>query len=338
VSEPDEATGITAGDADDNRAYLSEVLAEIDEEVRKRRASGDLPVRVERELDELFLAFSPVAGRGGGLGEALRMVDAAAFIDPVVPVGSEKSGGAVVKKGMRKLSLWYVGWITHQVGVFNTAVARSLHLVEDQLGDLRRRFEAQLLPPAQIVDVDSVNRPEAWWVAIATKSLVGARGRVLHAASGDGWLVGVVGEPGVAASGDAPRPGRVDRAELDGTDLREEPLIDHLRATGSGALGGIVLSGVVDGMTGGERQQLLTVILDRLAPDATLVVHSLTPSWWLSDDLPAAADLSSGHPLRPGTWEYLLGTLGFEVELHRGPAAQDYLVTAVLRSGRPRTA
>src|SRR5580692_5287603 len=70
----------------DPRAYVAQVMSEIEDEVRLRRASGDLPPKLERELDELFLAHSPVAGRGGDLTDALRMVDAATFVDPVVPV------------------------------------------------------------------------------------------------------------------------------------------------------------------------------------------------------------------------------------------------------------
>ena len=108
-------------------------MAEIAEEVRVRRASGDLPPKLERELDELFLAHSPVAGRGGDLGDALRMVDAATFIDPVVPVESERAAGAAVKKGMRSLLLWYVGWLTHQMSQSASAVSRALHIVDDRL-------------------------------------------------------------------------------------------------------------------------------------------------------------------------------------------------------------
>ena len=99
----------------DEGASLATVMAEIDQEVRRRRASGDLPARVERELDALFLQYSPVAGRGGCLADALHMVDAAAYIDPVVPVGSEKSGGAVVKKGVRRSACGTWAYITHQV-------------------------------------------------------------------------------------------------------------------------------------------------------------------------------------------------------------------------------
>ena len=39
-------------------------MAEIDAEVARRRASGDLPAGLERELDELFLEFSPVGATG----------------------------------------------------------------------------------------------------------------------------------------------------------------------------------------------------------------------------------------------------------------------------------
>ena len=48
---------------------------------------GRPPISVERELDQLFLAHSPLGGRGAALRDMLRLVDASVFIDPVVPVG-----------------------------------------------------------------------------------------------------------------------------------------------------------------------------------------------------------------------------------------------------------
>ena len=142
---------------------------------------------------------------------------------------------------------------------------------------------------------------------------------------------------GVDAYGVDPRPGLVDRAELDGTDLREEGALEHLRAVEPAALGGIVLSGVVDGMTPGERTQLLEVVCDRLAPDGILVVHSLSPSGWWSEAAPAEADLSPGRPLRAATWPHLLAPLGFEATVTEGPSGTDYLVTAVLARGAAPT-
>ncbi|MGP8058715.1 MAG: class I SAM-dependent methyltransferase [Acidimicrobiales bacterium] len=325
------AAGDGPAAAGDDRAYLVGVMDEIDEEVRRRRASGDLPARVERELDELFLEHSPVAGQGGGLGEALRMVDAAAFIDPVVPVDSAKSGGAVVKKGLRTLSLWYMGYVTHQVSQFATAVSRSLHLLDERVGALQSQLDAQEVPPAPVVEAPGWHNPDAWWVADALAALQPAPGRVLHAAAGDGWLVRVLTAKGVDAYGVDPRPETVDRAELDGTDLREEGVLEHLRAVEPSALGGVVLTGVVDPMTNGERRQLLEVLVDRLAPEGTLVVHSLSPAGWDADDAPPASDLASGRPLRARAWANFLPLLGFTVTVHEGPTGADYLAVAVLR-------
>jgi SAM-dependent methyltransferase len=320
-----------AGVPDEDRRYLAQVMAEIEEEVRRRRAAGELPARVERELDELFLEHSPVAGRGGNMGEALRMVDAAAFIDPVVPVGSNKSGGAVVKKSIRSLNLWYMGYVTHQVSQFATATSRALHLLDDRVTELRRRLEAQQVPPAGVVETPWTVGVDAWWVAAAVDALEAAPGRVLHAACGDGWLVQLLTGKGIDAYGVDARAGSVDRAESDGADLRHEALLEHLGAVEPAALGGVVLSGVVDGMTHGERDQLLAAVCDRLAPGGVAVVHSLDPAAWASDAAPPEADLCSGRPLRPATWSHVLATLGFEVDVVKGPSQADYVVTAVLR-------
>ena len=312
----------------DERADLAPfdgVVAEIDAEVRRRRASGDLPARLERDLDELFLAYSPMGGHHGGMEDALRMVDAATFVDPVVPVASAKSGGALVKRTVRQLTLWYVGYVTHQVNQFATASNRALHIMAEQVDSLRRAVELQALPPAPVVTAEWAQRAGAWWMAPALSALADARGRVLHAAAGDGWLVHTLTARGVDAYGVDPRPG----AGPDATgELREEGVLDHLRAVSSGALGGIVLTGVVEGLAPGERASLLEAISDGLAPGGRLVVHSLSRREWEGSDAPLEADLAPGRPLRPETWRHLLGDAGFIVTTHDGPEGRDYVVIA----------
>jgi hypothetical protein len=317
----------------DPKAYVEQVMAEIAEEVRLRRASGDLPPKLERELDELFLAHSPVAGRGGDLGDALRMVDAVTFIDPVVPVESERAAGAVVKKGMRSLLLWYVGWVTHQMSQSASAVSRALHIVEDRLQQLERQVEVQRVPGAGVVEFAALHRPDAWWVDPAVDAVAKAPGRILHAACGDGWLVRRI----VAAGGDAygvdPRSRIVDATELGSLDLRDESLGEHLRAVAPAGLAGVVLSGTVDGMAGGERTHLLSLVAGRLAPGGTLVVHSVGRDAWDAADAPLEADLAPGRPLRPDTWVRLLQQGGYEsVAARQGAGGEDYLVTAVRAS------
>jgi hypothetical protein len=303
-------------------------MGEIEEEVRLRRASGDLPPRLERELDELFLAHSPVAGRGGDLTDALRMVDAATFIDPVVPVASERAAGAVVKKGMRSLLLWYVGWITHQMSQSASAVSRALHIVDQRLTDLEQQMDVQHLPDA-VVEFPGLSGPDVWWLELAVAAVAKAPGRVLHAACGDGWFVRRVVAAGVDAYGVDPRDQCIETAQLGTLDLRAEALQEHLSAVAAASLGGLVLSGIIEGLPAGERSKLLATIASKLAPGGTLVIHSATRTAWDAPEAPPEADLTPGRPLRPEAWRLLLDQGGYEAVIQSGPDGADYLVTAV---------
>lgn len=311
-AEPDDAVELPG-------ASLATVMAEIDEEAQRRR--GELPQRLERELDALFLEHAPMGNRQGDMSAALRMVDAAVFIDPVVPVASQRPAGAAVKRGLRSLNLWYIGFVTHQVSKFATAVSRSLHLVDGQLQELRR-----LVPPPSSVPVVAPGSAGCWWGSLALDALGSARGRVLHAACGDGWLVQALREQGADAYGVDPRPAVIERAELGGADLRAEDALAHLRSVEPFGLAGAVLSGVVGGMGAGERTELAALLADRLRSDAALVVHSLTPAAWAGEGAPPEADLAPGRPLRASTWAHVLS--GWKVETHVGPAGEDYVVVA----------
>jgi len=314
----------------DPQAYVAQVMDEIAEEVRLRRASGEMPARLERELDELFLAHSPVAGRGGDLAQTLRMVDAATFIDPVVPVESERAAGSLVKKGVRSMMLWYVGWVTHQMSQSVAAVSRALHVVDERLGDLQRQVDAQSVPLAEVVELAGQHDAEAWWVEPAVAVAVNAPGRVLHAACGDGWLVRRIEKAGGDAYGVDPRSHLAEVGALGALDLRYESLADHLRAVAHAGLGAVVLSGIVDGMAAGERTRLLAAFASRLAPGGTLVIHSAARQAWEAPDAPPEADLAPGRPLHPKSWHRLLEQHGYgTVEVKEGDGAADYLVTAV---------
>jgi len=306
--------------------YLDEVRAEIDDEVRRRRTSGDLPPNLERELDQLFLAHSPLGGRGAALRDMLRLVDASVFIDPVVPVASRRPGGTAIKKGLRSLNLWYLRYVTHQVSEFATAVSRALHVLDAQVTDLRRKVDALAVPPSVAVDVAWAHHPDAWWVEVVTGELSGQSGRVLHAACGDGFLVRALVARGVDAYGVDPVE-RVPGLEFDPLDLRVENIEEHVGAVASGSLEAVVLSGVVEGSGYVERRRLLGGAVRGLGPGGTLLVHSLTPAAWESDDAPVEADMVAARPYRPRTWIGVLGDLGLDATVTEGPDGRDYLVT-----------
>jgi len=308
---------------------VSRVMAEVDDDVRRRRASGELPSARERELDDLFVAHSPASGRSGNLRRALERVDRAMYVDPVVPVDSNHRAGGAIKKGMRSASLWYVGWLTHQINQFASATSRSLHLIEQRLVELEGGDGVQRTPRAEVVEFPELHGGEAWWVAPAIDAVGPAPGRTLHAACGDGWLVRRLVAAGRDAYGVDPRPGRAVPDVGATSDLRTDEVAVHLRAVAPGALGAVILSGVVDGMAAGEREALLRLTTTALAPGGVLVLHSVTATTWHGPAAPVQADLCPGHPLRGGSWCALLDARGYHASVQPGPGQADYLVTAI---------
>ena len=315
-----------AGDGssgDEDSEYLRRVVGEIDEEVERRRDAGELTPRAERELDDLFAAVAPTGGPNGedGASEALRLVDASAFINPVVPVASDRSGGAAIKRGIRTASLWYVGFLTQQINEFTSSVSRCLHVLEGRLGAVETQLAGMRPAPPVVVDVPWAHLAGAWWVAPTVDALRAAPGRVLHSACGNGWLVGALSRSGVDAYGVDPRAEPFDaRADAPGPlDLRVAEPDDHLETVPSGRLGGVVLSGLTETRSLSQVELLLDLVVGALAPGGVLAVHWIAPSWWASDDGPATADRVAGHPLRPATWEQLLADRGFEAAVSRDP-------------------
>ena len=73
----------------------------------------------------------------------------------------------------------------------------------------------------------------------------------------------------------------------------------HLHAVGAGALGALVLRGLVERAQLGELLLLVDAAAAKLAVGGRLVVCSLTRAAWGQGETAAEADLVAGHPLRP---------------------------------------
>jgi hypothetical protein len=293
--------------------YLTQVMAEIDAEVRRRRASGDLPAGLERELDELFLEFSPVGLQGKArLRETLALVDGSAYVDTAVPTASEKALGGVVKRTIRKALGWYIGFIVHQIVKFAWSVSRMFHVLVDHVEDLEAAVEAQrtpTLPPSALPRVDPGTQ---WWSPVAVAAMKGVRGRVLHAECGSGGLLDALLAAGVDAYGVDPTESDVETGAERGLDVRTEGVLEHLAVVADEALAGLVLSGSIQWLDPGQRQRLIDLASSRLALDGVLVVQSATPEAWARDSSHVLADLAPGRPLHPETWVHLLTERGFQ--------------------------
>jgi len=292
--------------------YLNQVMADIDAEVRRRRASGDLPAGLEQELDELFLEFSPVGLQGKArLRETLALVDGSAYVDIAVPVESQKMVGSYVKRSIRKAMGWYIGFIVHQIVKFAWAVSRMFHVVVSHVEDLE-------------AEVATLRTPEVPSSAVPAGDPA--------ADCGNGSLVEALTAAGVDAYGVDPAEVVIESAVERGLDVRAESALGHLDVVADGALSGLVLSGSVQWLHPNERDRLVRLAASRLDVDGVLVLHSATPETWAAGTSHVLSDLAPGRPLHAETWSHLLAGQGFRAT-GLTPGGEDRRIAPVGSSG-----
>ena len=294
------------------------LLAEIDEEVRRKRESGDLPPGFEKELDLVFARFAPVHALEGDFDQVLAKAEEGAFIDVLAPYDSGRAAVAPVKRVVRKAILWVIRYLAEQVTAFAQAITKATRLLGERVDALESALPvaAPLGQPAHIPGLRH-------WKAALPKLLRGAPGRVLHAECGEGELVAGLVRARVDAYGVDPHA----PDEKPGLDLRPDTMAEHLKRLPDGALGGIVLSGAIDRLPAPAKLALLDAATAKVAPDGVVVVLGTDPLAWGRDAFVVEADLAPGRPFHAETWERVLGERGFEKIVAHHEAAS-YAVVA----------
>jgi len=322
----------SAAEAEDNRAYLDRVRREIDDEVRRRRAAGDFPPSFERKLDELFARYTPTGEADDYFAEALKLTDRAAYFDIDAPTGSRREMRGFVKWSLWQAEAWFVRYVVDQLNHFSSSLMRTVHLLDERLADVEH--DLALVAPGSLPDEDEIAPgadagPHSEHIVARLRG--GPGGRVLHAECGNGQLLGILGDAGIAAYGIDPGTAAADQAAHDGRDVRRDDTVGHVGALADGVLGGLVLSGIVDRSSAVERRRLLQLAELKLAPGGVLAIIGIAPQAWQRLAGVVAADLAPGRPWHADTWAAVLAQAGFsEVERH---AAEDgYVVLAAKRS------
>lgn len=288
------------------------LLAEINEEVQRRRESGDIPADLERELDLVFARFAPVDALEADFEQVLTRAEQATFIDTIAPVESSRPVVPIFKKVVRKLIGWYLRYVAQQTTGFAHAITRAVRLLGERVDVLEQAS------PVAAPKVASANNDLGHWAPIVVDRLAGVRGRVLHADAGDGSLLAALKEAGIDAYG-------VDQSPSDGLhEVREDDVDVHLRAVPDDSLGAVVLSGCVDRMPLGAQLRLVDLAVAK-AP--VVIVIGRDPAAWSRSQHAVQVDLAPGRPLHAETWAYLLGQRGCEsTDIVQGPAGEGALV------------
>jgi hypothetical protein len=300
-----------------------QLLAEIQQEVDRRRAAGDLPPDFEQELERTFSTFAPVDAIDGDFDSLLARIERSAAIDTQPSMVSARPTVARIKKFIAKAVGFYVRHIASQVSSLIQAVAKALRLLSDRVDrieqdspQLRKDLWGQF---QHFISARAAALPPEEWDETILDALQGVRGRVLHAEAGDGRLVSRLRQAGLDAYGVEPVEEVALLASDRFPDIRADDITSHLRILPAQSLHGLILTGCVERLPVGQLIDLVELAVSRLVPGCVLVLVSIHPAAWARGVSPVAADLAYGHPLYPETWQALLETAGFcGVQIHLG--------------------
>jgi hypothetical protein len=283
------------------------LLREIDAEVQRRRAAGDLTPEFERELDLAFADHAPPAALGGDLDSMLDQFEQAAFIDVDAPVDSARPGGAQVKLVLRKAMAFNFRHVAYQVGAMGQAQLMIMRAMRDE--QLR---QARYVPGASEAVTERIRGLQRSPFELPEQriiELVGTPpGRVAVVGAGDGALVVGLRSNGVDAYGveaDPQLPGDIDEMLV-----RRQGHLAHLERLAPEVLSVAVL--VMGAAPLADALRSIDLALPSLVPGGKILVVSEDPISWESRLDPVHRDLAVGRPLSAETWSYLLSGSGME--------------------------
>lgn len=274
-----------------------QLLAEIDEEVRRRRESGEIPADLERELDMVFARFAPVDALEADFEQVLTRAEQATFIDTIAPVESSRPVVPYFKRLVRKAIGWYLRYVAQQTSTFAHAITRALRLLGERVEKLEEASPAGL----RHVPVDTTMPDADHWVPFVGHQLAGVTGRVVVTEVGDGRLLQHLVDAGIDAYGVDPRE------QASPLEIRVDEALAHLRALPDASVDGVVLAGCVDRLPAAALVHLAEHAMKAVAPGGAVVVVSADPRAWARRRPAVTVDLSPGRPLHAETWQRLLG-------------------------------
>lgn len=293
------------------------LVAEIEADVRARRASGEYPPDLERELDELFDRFAPPAV-SDSFEAALTRAEQRGFITDDAPTESARPGSPQMKRAIVRVVGWYVRHIVVQVNELSANVTRALRLLGDRVQAVEAAVPAVDPRLREIPDGLPGRGEDAADLAgsIVTDALRGSSGRVAVVECGVGAVLRNLVDGGVDAYGVEADITVADAAAAAGLEVRGGDPLEHLRGLAPDVLSGLVLFGWIEQRPVGDLVEVAERAASVLEPAGRVILLSRTPEWFTASD-PVRADLLPGRPLHAVTWAHLLAEQGFEsIEIH----------------------
>ncbi|HAX05806.1 MAG TPA: hypothetical protein DCX77_09025 [Acidimicrobiaceae bacterium] len=321
-------------DSESDANYFKEVVAEIEAEAQRRSSSGEYPRALLRSLDEEFRRWIPDASLENGVEDTIRSIEAAAYVDPAVPVNSKSPAGRLVKWAVRRLTYFYHRHVTQQITALGIHITRPLRLLDANLKGVNRRLAALedrldvgTTARSELLAGITISSPFDDFNGVLNQHFNQVSGRVLIGDLPSVELLSALRNEGIDAYGVTSS----DTPMQDTVDVRHERLFDHLGDLQNESLGGFILCGITDHGSVNEQLRALRLMLLRSKPGAAMAVIVLNPETWGERLSPVAADLLHGRPMHAETWNYLVAREGASnIRVTQSSDSYYYLITANL--------
>src|SRR5207248_9156492 len=180
------------------------------------------------------------------------------FIDVLAPYESSRPVVPLFKRVVRKVILWVVRYVAQQVSGFAQAITRAVRLLGERVDALEEAVPTRASAAVRTAAVPATTPDPLHWSDVLVPVVVAAAppGRVLHAESGDGWLVEALVAAGIDAYGAEPVEERSLAASERGLEIRTDTAAAHLARLEDGSLATVILSGCVDRLPLGAQREL----------------------------------------------------------------------------------
>ncbi|MCP4085361.1 MAG: hypothetical protein GY745_09975 [Actinomycetia bacterium] len=292
-----------------------QLMADIYEEVDRRRRSGELPADLESELDAAFARLAPPSAVAGDLGSMIERARAASFIGVDVPTESARPGVGQVKRALRPAMSWYLRFVAGEISAFNDIVVRSLDEIDDRLGGLEDAIPDPARQRVEVPPPPDEAFARAWELVTPSDHpvvVVGARPDIPVDRLAGGHVI-------------EPHHRNLVESLRAGIDVRPGEPLEHLRALPAGSVGAVVIGGWFDRVDRATRHHSIAAARTALAQEGQMVIVGSTPAAWAQAVGVVGADLLDA-PFHGETWEVLLRSSGFSSASIDGDTARTWQV------------
>ena len=293
------------------------VSAEIEAEAEKRRRQDREIAQLEREIEQAWTDIAPSGPSPEAISDDGLLLDQTAnlaALDPHVPIGSRR-GLRGVKWTIRKLTYWYIRFLTDQFNVFAGMLIRHLRNQEARLDHLENaaRHPADQPVPAGFGFLGDPPEPSA--AVVSHVARFAGSGPCLVLSGGEGTIVEAIGDRGIRARGVEQDPDRVLAGLRRQLDIRTGGVLAHLVGAEDEAFGTIVLTGMVETLPLTNLLGMVDQASRKLKKTGRIIVVVADPAKRGRVEM----ELGSGLGISPATWRHLLESAGFSARLEPCP-------------------